>query len=349
MKINIGDKVRFLNDVGGGVVVGFNTPAQAVVLQSDGFEFPVAISECVVVSGVEAKAPTHQQRSAASSQSAAVASPQIVQSASVGSDALSLFLAFVPTDHSNLEQSPLQFTLVNNCSYSFYYTISLRLSNQKMRCRHNGVIRPDEQLSLEELRHISLSEVEYLRVQLLPFKSSGEFKGHPPIDKSFHIRSVRFLRSANFIYSPIIGSHAMLLDVVNHQEAKRSSEIDVAQLEQALNGSTLGGGRSNEKPQKSEARSTPKVVEVDLHIDSLLDTTKGMNSAAMLEYQRDHIRSIIGRYRHNSGQKIIFIHGKGDGTLRATLEAELRAAGLARRYRAASFKRYGSGAIEVNM
>ena len=39
--MRIGDKVRFLNQTGGGIVVGFNKKGWATVQDEDGFEIPV--------------------------------------------------------------------------------------------------------------------------------------------------------------------------------------------------------------------------------------------------------------------------------------------------------------------
>ena len=49
MAINIGDKVRFLSDVGGGIVRGFQKGNIVLVEDEDGFEIPVPAKECVVI------------------------------------------------------------------------------------------------------------------------------------------------------------------------------------------------------------------------------------------------------------------------------------------------------------
>ena len=51
MSNQIGDKVRFLNSVGGGVVRGFRGKDQVLVEDEDGFEVPALSKECVVVGG----------------------------------------------------------------------------------------------------------------------------------------------------------------------------------------------------------------------------------------------------------------------------------------------------------
>lgn len=47
--MKIGDKVRFLNDVGGGVIAGFPDKDTVLVRDEDGFDIPVLRRECVVV------------------------------------------------------------------------------------------------------------------------------------------------------------------------------------------------------------------------------------------------------------------------------------------------------------
>lgn len=46
--MKIGDKVRFLSDVGGGVVAGFQGKNIVLVEDADGFQIPTPISEVVV-------------------------------------------------------------------------------------------------------------------------------------------------------------------------------------------------------------------------------------------------------------------------------------------------------------
>ncbi|UCG27434.1 MAG: Smr/MutS family protein [Bacteroidales bacterium] len=48
--MEIGDKVRFLNETGGGIITGFVDEHLVKVLTEDGFEFPVLKKEVIVVS-----------------------------------------------------------------------------------------------------------------------------------------------------------------------------------------------------------------------------------------------------------------------------------------------------------
>lgn len=99
------------------------------------------------------------------------------------------------------------------------------------------------------------------------------------------------------------------------------------------------------KPKTAPKKSD--LLEVDLHIDKLLDTTAGMSSGEMLEYQLEHFKKVIAQHENQTGKKIIFIHGKGEGVLRNALERELRRMGRGDKYQEASFQKYSYGAIMV--
>lgn len=102
------------------------------------------------------------------------------------------------------------------------------------------------------------------------------------------------------------------------------------------------------KAAKQQAKSQ-SVLEVDLHIGALLDNVEGLSPAVLLNTQMTEFRIIMDRNIRKKGQRIVFIHGKGDGVLRESIIKELR-----RRYRTctfedADFQRYGYGATMVTI
>ena len=88
---------------------------------------------------------------------------------------------------------------------------------------------------------------------------------------------------------------------------------------------------------------------MDLHIDSLLDSTAGMSSANILNYQVDTFRQVMDANLRNHGQKIVFIHGKGDGVLRQALTKELNYRYKGCKAEDASYANYGGGATVVTI
>ena len=74
-----------------------------------------------------------------------------------------------------------------------------------------------------------------------------------------------------------------------------------------------------------------------------------MSSGNILDYQLDVFRRVLDRYKTNKGQKIIFIHGKGEGVLRQAIIHELNYKYKHFQYQDASFQEYGYGATQVTI
>ncbi len=87
-------------------------------------------------------------------------------------------------------------------------------------------------------------------------------------------------------------------------------------------------------------------MEVDLHIYQLVDVTRGMTNHEMLTLQLKTAKRKLAFAMKNHIQKVVFIHGVGEGVLKMELEY------LFKRYENitfydADFKKYGLGATEV--
>lgn len=108
------------------------------------------------------------------------------------------------------------------------------------------------------------------------------------------------------------------------------------------------------EPGQSKSAKVKQVLRddkivVDLHADELLDTTAGMSNADILDYQLDVFRRTLDQYKGKKGQKIIFIHGKGEGVLRHAIIHELNYKYKGYPYQDASFREYGYGATQVTI
>ena len=98
------------------------------------------------------------------------------------------------------------------------------------------------------------------------------------------------------------------------------------------------------KPQKHN-----DIIEVDLHINELLDNTTNMTNSEMLDYQLGVFNKTLNEYKDKKGQKIVFIHGKGEGVLRNAILKELKSKYRNYSYQDASFREYGFGATMVTI
>ena len=103
-----------------------------------------------------------------------------------------------------------------------------------------------------------------------------------------------------------------------------------------------------DKRRKKQKKDDGTVV-IDLHADEVLETTAGMNTADILHYQIDVFKKTMDENKKKKGQKIVFIHGKGEGVLRHALVHELNYRYKSCTYQDASFQEYGYGATQVTI
>lgn len=105
------------------------------------------------------------------------------------------------------------------------------------------------------------------------------------------------------------------------------------------------------KAKKENGANTRKdsIIEVDLHINALLDNIEGLSPSVLLNTQLTEFRIIMDRNIKKKGQRIVFIHGKGDGILRESIIKELNRRYRTCTYQDASFQRYGFGATMVTI
>ena len=104
----------------------------------------------------------------------------------------------------------------------------------------------------------------------------------------------------------------------------------------------------NKSPKvlSKKARASVPAMEVDLHIHKLVASTKGMTNYDMLNLQLDTAKRQLDFAISKKISRVIFIHGVGEGVLKAELEYELRKIDDIQIYEA-DYKKYGFGALEV--
>ena len=74
-----------------------------------------------------------------------------------------------------------------------------------------------------------------------------------------------------------------------------------------------------------------------------------MNNTEIISVQLEKFCQTIEENKNKKGQKIVFIHGKGEGVLRSAILAELKLKYKNFLVQDASFKEYGFGATMVTV
>ena len=375
--MKIGDKVRFLSEVGGGVVTGFQGKNIVLVEDADGFDIPMPINECVVIETDDYNIPTPAAKAAAkkkreeeqqlrttataarpSAMESQVSEPQTVrlekpqisvyrQPEMKGGDILNVFLAFVPEDIKAVSTTPFEAYLVNDSNYYMYYTYS-SAEGKSWTARSHGLIEPNTKLLLEEFEKSELNDRERVAVQLVAFKDNRSFAMKPAANVEIRIDTVKFYKLHTFQPTDFFDTPALVYDVVRNDAPARQVYVSAEDLQDALMQKKATDGPS--RPRTIVKRGGKnEIIEIDLHIGELLDDTRGMSNSEILNYQLDKFREVMEQYRNKREQRIVFIHGKGDGVLRKALLDELKRKYPACKTQDASFQEYGFGATMVTV
>lgn len=96
---------------------------------------------------------------------------------------------------------------------------------------------------------------------------------------------------------------------------------------------------------KPKDRNAPP-LEVDLHIEKLVNSFRGMTSFEILNLQMETAKRQLEFAMQKRIQKVVFIHGVGEGVLKAELDFMFGRYDNINFYDA-DYAKYGSGATEV--
>lgn len=354
-KLQAGDKVRFLNTVGGGKVKGFLNKQLAIVEDENGFDVPVLISECVVVepagnekpgqaeSGMLDKEP--EKKSEKMKPDAKIETTDPVTETAEG-ERITTCLVFLPTDIKNMTQTSFECYFVNDSNYYLFFNYMHR-ENNSWKSRYNGIVEPNTQIFIEEFDKTHLNELEKVCVQFISFKHGKTFRFKNPVSVELRIDTVKFYKLHSFTENDYFTDDALVYHITRDDIPEREMLISAGDIQQAIEEKIISERRA--RFQKVVKRKKSPVIEVDLHINQLLDDTSGMENAEMLEFQLRKFSEVMQDNLKRKGQKIVFIHGKGDGFLKNALLKELKNKYKSCYYQDASFREYGFGATMVTV
>ncbi|MEG0647941.1 MAG: DUF2027 domain-containing protein, partial [Bacteroides sp.] len=179
------------------------------------------------------------------------------------------------------------------------------------------------------------------------FKEDRTFALKPSVSVELRIDTVKFYKLHTFRDSDFFEEPALIYPIVTNDVSVKQVFVAAEDIQ-----TVLLQKKDVEKPRSQsivKRGGGNEILEIDLHIAELLDDTKGMGNADILRYQLDKFNEVMEKYKTRREQKIVFIHGKGDGVLRKALLEELRKKYSACKSQDASFQEYGFGATMVTI
>ena len=261
---------------------------------------------------------------------------------------LNIYLAYLPIEPAKVIQgSGYETYFINDSNYYLFFNYMNRQNNSWIS-RYNGIVEPNTQIFLEEFGKEELNDLERICVQLIAFKKDKPYSLKNAISVELHLDTVKFYKQHCFMENDFFDEDAMVYPIVRQDIPEKELLISAAELQQAMQQKVHEDRRVPQTIVKKKVTDS-SILEVDLHITELLDNTNGLSNADMLDYQLEKFHEVLAKYAANKGQKIVFIHGKGDGVLRKAIEKELKTKYKQYYYQDASFREYGFGATMVTI
>ena len=335
--IKIGDQVRFMNEVGGGHVTAILSKEMVSVETQDGFEIPTYIKNLVVIEPPPSVPPSFRP----SEHHPSDPYPEVKASGfkevnqQKGNDFPEFIFAALPDNPGNPPEGRILLYLVNDCNYTLIYHFATKITGQYTTI-DAGMLEPNTKVELESIQPKGMSELPEYCFQLLYFrKSSSQLE--EPVQKEIRISPVKFFKASSFVKNNYFSTPALLIRLTENPLKAELDKLTEKDLQQV----TL-----TKEPKKIVPTELSKsdLVEIDLHIQQLLDDIRGLSNADILKLQLDTFRKEMDNAIATGVKKIVFIHGVGDGVLKNELRRELQRKYAKYPFQDASFREYGFGA-----
>lgn len=372
-----GDKVRFLNDVGGGTVLRIEGK-MAIISDEDGFEIPTPIASVVVVSdreisnaftGVAARGSALAKPPAGKSEHGSGTPntpPSLAWQAKgkpknrVGGgnppsipeeppaealpehdapgNSYELMLAFLPPANEKTE-----LYLLNDSPYRALYSVGMYERSGSVQPLAQGQVEGDSKLLIKTLSVSKLRDLQTLRVEVVLYKNIP-YKPQSLDAVDAEINPLKFFRQGAFAENEFFEENALIIRLFSSEAAEKEKmrNVSAEEIKEAIQ------QKNDALPAPQKPAEAPELEEVDLHAEMLVSDVTKFSAGELLELQMSRFKATLENTLA-SGRKgrVVFIHGIGSGKLKQELRSYLVKNHPQLSFQDASFREYGYGATMV--
>jgi len=387
MKFKIGDKVKFLNSTGGGIVTRIISPTLVNVMIEDGFEIPTITSELVRVDPqgraermFDEDFPVGGQQSAVSSQQSGAGSADMAKPPANPGTRNPEPGTRVPAPPEDTTSEPDRQTELGNFSFRAKNTPGLYLAfvphDQKwlvtgmveiylvnytsmdvlytffLEGEHNLAGKDYDIIFSGNKIHIdTIDRDELLKwtkgIVQMVFYNESPEKIFMPVNSEFDISPRRFNDENNYTASRFMEERLLLVSLA--QVAALSPVV--SKEESKMDEEALIRQKALEtKPASLIEKHQTGLHEavVDLHIGELMEDFKDLAPHEILKIQMDYFTKCIESAVQKNFRTVTFIHGVGNGTLKNAIIKKVNELEHADSH-LASLAKFGVGAIDVSI
>ncbi len=344
-----GDKVKFLNEKGGGVVVRMIDTRMVLVAIEDGFEIPVLINEIVLAEGqasvakIDAQVQAVKRELTEQADAADAARRGSLRRFARNPEQEGIYLAFVPHDQQWILTGLLDVVLVNHTPAELLYSVSLQDEGVFVNADYGEIASFSkvviETIAREDINYWCLGMVQAILIQ---DRSKDAFL---PLHAPFDIKPNRFFKEGSYTLFSVLGDKALTINLQSLSSLMAGKDLlQDTKFDKAVDEPVRR--HKKEAAMIDKHRTAANEAVVDLHIAELVDNIAGMSSKDMFAIQTDYFRKALDSALQNDYNKVTFIHGVGNGVLKQAIIKVLEEF-EGTESRMASMSKFGVGAIDV--
>ncbi len=335
-KWKIGDKVKFLNEKGGGIITAIKDAHTVIVQLPDGMEIPYPARELI---------PDNKN---------IIFNPSASTLHETHTDNKIVYLAIESNSTKVADASEFYIYLYNLSDYKLYYTYSIGKNNTH-QCLAHGNIQSFEKQRIKTHSVNFLKEIDALQIQIL-FYQENLFVVQSPVFETIKINE-KTLSSSQFIQHPDFEKPVFIILLKEHFHTSPSeiahsqssqnirihlSDDDLHKIQQLKEKTFYSTQKKNQSVRKHQDE-----MILDLHIEELVENPGTLSAHQKLQIQLDVFQKEIHNAIAQNVRKVTIIHGVGNGRLKYEVREYLKTLDEVKSIEDAPYKLYGFGATDV--
>ncbi len=367
MTFKVGDKVKFLNDVGGGIITKISQQL-AFIETGDGFEIPSPFSELIkvdqdrfgelkqdtfvpiksnlkqnLVQPMTTNPDSYREDEIENIDDKFTESTDDNELITTENSTLNIVLGLVPINRPGSMEPNVQVYLISDCAYRMLYTFSV-VKDNFVYGRKAGMVEEDTKVLLLSYDMTELKQIQSFKINCVFYKK-GIFLPHEPIIYEYKVDALAMADPSHWLDNDYFDDKAIIVNITEmsliYEIERTVTETEEKFIIQKKRKDTL----SKKQPLKPIINS--EIEEVDLHIEQLIDNFSGLSNSEIMDIQMSKFSIALDGAIRNNIKKIVFIHGVGNGKLKYEIRKALDTKYPKLRYQDASFMEYGYGATMV--
>lgn len=323
----IGEKVRYLDEVGEATIVQLVDGKTAMVEDEYGLRHPYPLSKLVPAER------DHNPQEAAPKpiiQEKPKPQPKPVSKPANSASLPEVSLVFASTNTTKPEAGDIDLLFVNSGKYHVLVNVAAK-EGEEWFSLFSGEVPPKSDQLVQSLRRQDIGTVSNLKVHVIFFGKTG-YEAREPIACLAKVKVTRFVKPGNYTLYEGIENPSICLPIENEKLVTAPAFPKIH-----------SSAKTVQKP------SLPTLEEeVDLHLEAILgsDPLDMPDHEKFLTQMRHFERRLNNALTHRYVQ-ITFIHGVGSGRLKDAIRQELTEYGLP--FEDGAFHKYGVGATVVRL